>query len=295
MNIKIVGEKFEDFTTDHIGDRCWVHVLGKTPCRAGTDQPIEWRKLENRFFWREIEMIPGDIGIILSKTGLTCVDFDKVLDENGRILPEKTDVQDTIDRLDTWVEVSSSGRGLHAWVITNANTKNMKPGNKLELITDGHVRLTGNSFPSCEHKKIRMVHNDELFKILRLDGGLVAHVKAPFVLPSKILAGKRNITMLGLAGKMRALGASDVEVVAALQALNARCDPPLDNNELMSVASKYPSQVPAATAITGGVKCAVSLPRRKPITPTQLTKLITAAVKIGMSKDDLRECLELTE
>ena len=81
VNEKTIKEKFEYFTDDRTPNRNFVILKGKLPVIPGSDKPLEWRKVENRYTWEKVVMIPGDgIGIILNKTGLTCLDFDKCLD-----------------------------------------------------------------------------------------------------------------------------------------------------------------------------------------------------------------------
>lgn len=306
-NLSTIRDKFSDFTGSHTADRRWVSVRGKCPVRPGTDTPIEWRDPLNRYFWEQVIMFPGDIGIILNKTGLTCVDFDKCLDENGHFLPEKTNVQDIIERLDTWVEISSSGRGLHAWVITDANIKSQKPGNGLELITDGHVKIVGNSFPQCSEKEIGSVDGKELFKILNLSVGYTKNngEKTQFVLPEKIVAGNRNTTLLRCAGSMRKMGATDVEVVAALQVLNARCSPPLDPDELMSVASRYPSSTSAekkthtstdsASLLDDPMPALIQAAKDMGVFFDELTALLKTAKKFRVSQEELAGLLKASK
>lgn len=244
----VISQKFADFNSDRTCDRRWVSVKGKTPVRPGTDQPVEWRKTENRYTWEKIQMIPGEYGIILDKTGLACVDFDKCL-VDGRIADDR--IASIVQRLDSWTEVSSSGTGLHTWVVTDANTPNLKPGTGYELITDGHVKITGRSYEPAMHYPIRMVNGKELKEILGLDG--VTPTRAPGVRSHQdpmIPEGQRNDTLFRMAARLRHDGMSEAGIRGALMEENrARCVPPLPVDEVFTIAGSAGSY-PPGTPIT---------------------------------------------
>ena len=67
-------------------------------------------------------------------------------------------------------------------------------------------------------------------------------------LPEVITAGQRNATLTSLAGSMRRRGASPEAILAALQAENTRCQPPLEDAELESIAKSVGRYAPAETA-----------------------------------------------
>ena len=56
-------------------------------------------------------------------------------------------------------------------------------------------------------------------------------------LPPTIEAGKRNDTLASLAGSMRRRGAAAEAILAALLVENARCNPPLERNEVEAIAA----------------------------------------------------------
>lgn len=231
MSIQMIGQKFSDYCTDRSANRRWVSVKNKVPVRPGTDTPIEWRQAENRYTWAQVQMIPGDYGIILDKTGLSCVDFDKCID-NGQVRPE---VDTIICQLNTWCEISQSGSGIHAWIITDANTENIKPGGCYELITDGHVRVTGTPYPPYADKPIRLIDGDQLSSILRINP---VPVRASYQVPEKIVNGIRNDELHRMACSLSAKGLSDEGVYAAVLTENAaRCNPPLLESEVRTLVS----------------------------------------------------------
>lgn len=251
MSLKTISEKFEDFASERTSDRRWVSVRGKTPVRPGTTEPVEWRKIENRWTWEQIQKIPGDCGIILDKTGLTCIDFDKCLSDDGNILSDR--IADIVRNLDTWTEISSSGRGLHCWIITDANTKNQKPGTGFEVISDGHVKVTGNSHPMYADRPIQMVNGERLSKILRLNGSGPAgqHKPAVPITREPIREGNRNTCLFRLASSLRAKGLSEPAILAALDVENRElCNPPLPDSEVSRIASSAGNYAPGLVVPT---------------------------------------------
>jgi hypothetical protein len=267
MIAKTISEKFETFTSDRSCDKRWVCVKGKTPVRPGTDSPLEWRDIKNRYSWEQIQMIPGDYGIILDKTGLTCIDFDKCLNETGSVIDDR--IYDILRELDTWCEVSSSGRGLHAWIVTDANTPNKKPGTGFEVISDGHVKVSGNSFAPYASNPIRMIDGEQLIKILRLNGSGTLESNDPKVQTpgkpitrEKIHEGNRNTTLFKLAASLRQKGLSSTAIHAAIREENLQlCSPPLPDVEVSRIATSAGSYAPGELPlISEEVKTAVQPP-----------------------------------
>lgn len=251
MNARTIKEKFSDFTTDHTSNRRWVCVKGKVPVRPGTDQPLEWRKAENRYFWDQVQKIPSEgCGVVLNKTGLACVDFDKCLTPEGLIADDRIDTM--VRKLDSWTEISSSGAGLHVWVITDANTASQKPGTGYELITDGHVKVTGHSYRPTAALPIRMVDGDDLRKILGTTGARAPGPRGTRA-EEKIPEGSRNNGLFRLAARLRHDGMSEAGIRGALLEENrARCVPPLTDDEVIRIAGSAGSYPPGKTGTPAG-------------------------------------------
>jgi putative DNA primase/helicase len=65
-------------------------------------------------------------------------------------------------------------------------------------------------------------------------------------LPDIVVEGARNATLTSLAGVMRRKGCSEGAIVAALRAENtARCEPPLDDEEIVTIAHSVSRYAPA--------------------------------------------------
>jgi hypothetical protein len=251
------AEKFKDFTDDRTCNKRWVCVKGKTPVLPGTDKPVEWRDIKNRYSWQQVQMIPAEgYGIILDKTGLCCIDFDKCLADSGIIAVGE--VSDLLSKLNTWTEISQSGTGLHAWLITDAGTRNRKPGGCFELIADGHVRVTGKSFPQYADKPIQMIDGAVLTRLLNISGP----VKAPA--QKKIPEGARNDTLFKMGASLRAKGLSEPAIRAALVEENRLCTPPLPDHEISRIAASAGSYAPGGEPV-----------HKDPLTETKAVEILT--------------------
>lgn len=68
-------------------------------------------------------------------------------------------------------------------------------------------------------------------------GGL-GSARTPGDIPGKIADGMRNSTVYSVAGRLRRAGLAQAEILAALEAVNERCDPPLGAGELATIARK---------------------------------------------------------
>jgi len=64
-------------------------------------------------------------------------------------------------------------------------------------------------------------------------------------IPERIVEGVRNDTLTSLAGAMRRRGASEKTILVALTEENERCDPPLDEGELRTIAKSVGRYKPA--------------------------------------------------
>jgi putative DNA primase/helicase len=284
METKTISEKFALFTDDRDCNKRFVSVKNKTPVIPGSDIALEWQNKDNRYTWEKIQMIPGDYGIILDKTGLCCIDFDKCI--NGEVSPE---VSDILQQLDTWTEISQSGRGLHAWIITDANTPNRKPGGCYEIISGGHVRLTGKPFPPYADRPIKNVDGDTLTKILKVNPS----VSMPYTIPAMIKDGMRNTELHKMACSLANKGLSDSAVMAAVMTENkTRCDIPLPDDEVRTLvmsACQYVRRNPAVAPVK--VIDVSETPIEPPLMEQeQLTEVATSDLFLKIFVHRLRYC-----
>ena len=89
--------------------RQWIETVNKRPKHEG------WTNPEN---WKLYTGIKGDRGFVLGDR-FVVLDFDHVLNENGEWVNEEAHrfYTELIRQFPTWVEFSSSGRGLHVWYL----------------------------------------------------------------------------------------------------------------------------------------------------------------------------------
>lgn len=86
------------------------------------------------------------LGFVLAGDGIACIDLDDCLD-GDTLAPW---AQDILDRLPpTWVQISASGRGLHAWGLADVKRgrKLRTHGKKIEIYGDKrYIAITGQTF-----------------------------------------------------------------------------------------------------------------------------------------------------
>ena len=71
-------------------------------------------------------------------------------------------------------------------------------------------------------------------------------IKTAAPIPEIISDGARNKTLTSMAGSMRRRGANREEILAALQVMNQRCQPSVDDSELETIAGSVARYTPAA-------------------------------------------------
>lgn len=87
----------------------------------------------------------------------------------------------------------------------------------------------------CSLFEIPIAKDPEWLVSLISEGNQDKH-KGVKALPERIPDGERNVTMTSLAGSLRRRNASEEGILAALRVENERCDSPLGDEELMSIA-----------------------------------------------------------
>ena len=85
------------------------------------------------------------IGFQFEGNDLYGIDLDKIVDENGQIMPDAARI---VDKLDSYTELSPSGKGLHIFVTAPGAdiTRHRKKDFFLEIYNTGrYFTVTGNS------------------------------------------------------------------------------------------------------------------------------------------------------
>jgi hypothetical protein len=123
------------------------------PVLAKSNDPQTWRS-----FAEACDVLAGPWGkryrglgfVLSSDCGLTCLDLDHVITEDGTLVPWASGLLAQLPV--TWCELSPSGRGLHVWLrgsFTGPGRKG-KPfpdGSHFEMYCTGHyMTITGRSF-----------------------------------------------------------------------------------------------------------------------------------------------------
>lgn len=121
--------------------------------RASSTDPATWATFEDAvdaysvLVVSEAEPRRGPIvgvGVVLTLTaGITCIDLDHVIAEDGRVNPHAETI---VDRAHSWTERSPSGTGLHIFV--RGTLPEAIKGAQIELYsTDRYIAVTGHRWP----------------------------------------------------------------------------------------------------------------------------------------------------
>lgn len=121
----------------------------KTGRPASTSDPSTWSSYAQALAALETGNFAG-VGFVLSGDDPFAVfDLDDALDGNGELKPWAAEI---VRRLDTYTEISPSGRGLHVWCRVREKSR-LPAGRKrgdLEFYTSGrYITLTGQRLPSA--------------------------------------------------------------------------------------------------------------------------------------------------
>lgn len=84
-----------------------------TGVKASSKNCLTWCSYQDAITRYQRSSSYASIGVILDKNGLVCVDFDNCIDEFGLISPP---VLEIVQTLDSYTEISISGKGLHVFV-----------------------------------------------------------------------------------------------------------------------------------------------------------------------------------
>ena len=169
------------------------------------------------------------------------IDLDRVIDDDGQITPY---AQDIIDRFDSYTEISQSGHGIHV-IICGKKPKGSCKTKGIEVYDQGrYFALTGNIYQGRDTIQERQGELDSLF--VETSGG--SNEQTPKPQGEPIQEGQRNSTLLSLAGSMRHRGMTAGEIESALREVNqGRCQPPLEEKELLSIVKSVNRYEPAAS------------------------------------------------
>lgn len=120
----------------------WVKVPLKINGKpAKVNDPSTWSTFDEALDAYRFGDYSG-IGIVLDGSGLACIDLDKCIDGDGGYTDQ---AQEVLNALDTYTEVSASGRGLHLFVDSPRRGNFTKP---FEFYTGlRYIAVTGHVLP----------------------------------------------------------------------------------------------------------------------------------------------------
>lgn len=120
------------------------------------------------------------IGIVLKNNGVVCIDYDKVIKEfnynkkygftSAVFIDDDTEsriIRD-LQLLDSYTEISPSGKGIHIYLIANSNINTNK--NNIEIYTNKFIRVTGNLFNEYLYNEMQEDKTDKLEQLIKLYG-----------------------------------------------------------------------------------------------------------------------------
>lgn len=117
------------------GKKAKIPIDPKTRREAKANDPATWATFEEATAAAELYSFPG-VGIEFAN-GIFGVDLDNVIDEAGNI---SADAREIVDALDSYTELSPSGRGLHILCLGSIP----KGGNRAKLPGGGEIEMYDN-------------------------------------------------------------------------------------------------------------------------------------------------------
>lgn len=121
------------------------YCVASPRAHASSTNPETWGTFDDAvtaYSCRELAL--DGIGVVLTREArVTCIDLDRVLDENGQF---DVRAETIVDHADSWTEISPSGRGLHVFV-RGAVPAALK-GSQIEIYADArYIAITGHRWP----------------------------------------------------------------------------------------------------------------------------------------------------
>jgi hypothetical protein len=156
--VNIAGSPLQNIPELLKGGRCFVLHKDKIPRRAdgrkaAANRPGDWATFDTATAaFESMGDKFGGVGRIVTGGPFAAIDFDGALDETGELSREVADIIGALPG--AFVEVSPSGRGLHAWMkghfpAGHKNRFTLPDGARVEFYDSADVRfltLTGNTY-----------------------------------------------------------------------------------------------------------------------------------------------------
>ncbi|MBI3109003.1 MAG: hypothetical protein HYY95_26105 [Candidatus Rokubacteria bacterium] len=113
--------------------------------RASSTDPATWGMFEDAIDVASCpELRVHGVGIVLTRAaGITCIDLDRVIADDGRL---DVRAETIVDRCDSWTERSPSGAGLHVFV--RGTAPRALRGDQIEVYSEvRYIAVTGHQWP----------------------------------------------------------------------------------------------------------------------------------------------------
>lgn len=190
-----------------------------------------------------------NIGIACEPSRLVVLDVDIAHGKHGNESLAKIDQQ-----LEDTLTASTGSGGIHAFYSRPAD---FTPGSKigfddgLDLISNGYVvAAPSRHYTGGTYSWARRVPIAPLPDVLRTVHRERAQASATEI-GTRIPQGERNNVLASIAGSMRHRGMSEESIAAALLVENKRCDPPLPDDEIRTIARSVSRYAPTADPANG--------------------------------------------
>jgi hypothetical protein len=206
------------------------------PWPAATNDPSSWASFDKAVERIEEGWPVAGVGYVFQpKDGIVGLDLDNALSDGGELKPWAAPIVEQLP--DTFIEISPSGRGLHAFFygdLDRARKIRLADGG-VELYNAGrYFTMSGKPWKGAPLEIERcpgVIPVVDSLRPARVNG------TDPLSESTPVQQGERNNTLASLGGTMRRRGMGYESIHAGLKAENqARCTPPLSDQEVERIA-----------------------------------------------------------
>ena len=126
--------------------------------------------------------INNGLGIVLKNNGIVCIDYDNVIKDykyNSKygittavFKDSKTEdkVLRDLQLIDSYTEISPSGKGIHIYLIANTSIDINTNKNDIEIYTNKFIRVSGNLFNEFYFNEMQEDKTDKLEQLIKIYG-----------------------------------------------------------------------------------------------------------------------------
>jgi hypothetical protein len=208
----------------------------------------------------------ANVGVVTGRiSGIVVLDIDRKHGVDGAVSAAELDLPKTLT-------IRTPSGGFHLFFrapqgVIVPRRIGVRPG--LDILGEGgYVVAAGSYINGSAYEIARNLPIAECPEALINLAGKASLTEMPKSAPNKVGAGQRNNYLASLGGKLRHIGFSGDEMVAALLTVNlTRCDPPCSEAEVRRTAASIARYAPNAEAAETG----------SPITARPISELLSAS------------------